>query len=97
MEECLKSDQYDGIIVISILSTPQLSEDVTEAIKKMIKYDKPVLVCTIGGPFTVNLTRVLEAEGIPVYPTPHRASKGMAALYKYSRMKEENGKKKKGH
>ena len=93
----MKSSQFDGIIVIAILSTPQLSEDVTEVILKMKKHNKPILVCTIGGPFTMNLTRLLESEGIPVYPTPYRASKGMAALSNYAeveREKEKHEKKK---
>jgi acyl-CoA synthetase (NDP forming) len=83
MSYCLESPQFDGLIVIAIVSTPQLTEDITEIIIKMKKYGKPIVCCTIGGVFTLNLVRVLEAEGIPVYPTPERAAKAMGALVRY--------------
>jgi acyl-CoA synthetase (NDP forming) len=87
MRECLKSDKFDGIVLISILSTPLLSESITDTIIKMKKFNKPIICCTIGGMFTINLVRVLESEGIPVYPTPERAAQSMAALINYSEIK----------
>ena len=83
MEACLKSDRFDGLLLITILSTPQLTEDITETIIKMKKYNKPIICCTIGGVYTLNIIRILEAEGIPVYPTPERAAKAMSALVRY--------------
>jgi acetyl coenzyme A synthetase (ADP forming)-like protein len=88
MEDCIKSDKFDGLLLITILSTPQLTEDITETIIKMKKFGKPIISCTIGGVYTLNIIRILEAEGIPVYPTPERAAKAMAALVDYS---ERNG------
>ncbi len=90
MKECLKSNKFDGIIVITILSTPLLSEDITDVIIKMKKYKKPIICCTIGGMFTLNLIRVLEAEGVPVYPTPERAVQSMDALIRYSELKNSS-------
>lgn len=86
MEECLKSSEFDGILLITILSTPMLGEDITDAIIRMKKYNKPIICCTIGGPFTMNIIRILEAEGIPVYPTPERAVQSMVALARHSEM-----------
>ena len=83
MEDCLKSSKFDGLLLITILSTPQLTEDITETIIKMKKFGKPIICCTIGGVYTLNIIRILEAEGIPVYPTPERAAKAMAALVQY--------------
>lgn len=83
MEECLRSNQFDGIIVITILSTPQLSENITSSIIKMKKFGKPIICCALGSSFTLNLIRILESEGVPVYPTPERAAKAMAALANY--------------
>lgn len=86
MRECLRSDKFDGLLLITILSTPLLSESITDSIIKMKKFKKPIIVCTIGGMFTINLVRILEAEGVPVYPTPERAAQSMAALVNYSQI-----------
>jgi len=86
MDECLKSNKFDGLLLITILSTPRLSEGVTDSIIKMKKYGKPIICCTIGGLFTINLVRILEAEGIPVYPTPERAAKAIATLVNYKEL-----------
>jgi len=86
MRECLRSDKFDGLLLITILSTPLLSESITDSIIKMKKFKKPIIVCTIGGMFTINLVRILEAEGIPVYPTPERAAQSMAAIVNYGQM-----------
>lgn len=93
MEACLKSDKFDGILLITILSTPLLGENITDTIIKMKKFKKPIICCTIGGMFTLNLIRVLEAEGIPVYPTPERAAKAIGALMNYNDIKNGKGRR----
>ena len=89
MEECLKSDEYDAIIVIVLFHVPSLDLDIIEAIDEMKKYKKPILCCSAGSDFTKKLSRELEKKGIPVYETPKRVVKSMAALVNYRKFLDE--------
>jgi len=85
LEECLRSKQYDGVILITLFQIPTLEEKIVEIIPELArKYKKPVLCCASGGRYTKRLTEKLEASGMPVYPTPERAVKAFAALARYS-------------
>jgi acetyl coenzyme A synthetase (ADP forming)-like protein len=85
MEQCLRSGEYDGVIAITLFQVPTLKEKVTDAVVDLAKkYKKPVLCCAIGSRFTKRLVEILEASGIPVYPTPERAVKAFAVLARYS-------------
>jgi acetyl coenzyme A synthetase (ADP forming)-like protein len=87
IEECLKSKEFDGVITITLFQVPALEKDIVDAIANLKKYGKPILCCAAGGRFTLELSKALEKNGIPVYPSPERAVKAMAALVNYSRMK----------
>ncbi|MBI4010149.1 MAG: CoA-binding protein [Candidatus Aenigmarchaeota archaeon] len=84
MENCIK--QYDGIIAIVLFQVPLLEETIVDRLVEMKKYGKPILCCASGGTFTEKLSDRLEANGIPVYPTPERAVKSFSAMIKYSRV-----------
>jgi acetyl coenzyme A synthetase (ADP forming)-like protein len=85
LEECLKSKQYNGVILITLFQIPTLEEKIVEMISELAKkHGKPVLCCAAGGRFTARLSERLEANGIPVYPTPERVVKAFAALARYS-------------
>jgi acyl-CoA synthetase (NDP forming) len=49
----------------------------------MKKYKRPIIVCSTGGKFSENLNRRLIKNGITVLPSPERAVKTIAALYRY--------------
>jgi len=85
LEKCLKSKQYNGIILITLFQVPTLDEKIVEIIPELAtKYKKPVLCCAAGGRYTRRQVEKLEASGMPVYPTPERAVKAFAALARYS-------------
>jgi acetyl coenzyme A synthetase (ADP forming)-like protein len=85
LEECLKSKQYDGIILITLFQIPTLEEKIVDIIIELTrKYKKPVLCCAAGGRYTMRLSERLEASGMPVYSTPERAVRAFSNLAKYS-------------
>jgi len=84
IESCLKSNEFDGVIAITLFQVPTLEKEVVDEIIKLHKkYDKPLIACAAGGKFTQELSRKLNEGGIPVFSTPERSVKTMAALIKY--------------
>ena len=84
IESCIK--QYDGIMPVVLFQVPLLEESIVDILVEMKKYGKPILCCASGGKFTENLSDKLEANGIPVYPSPERAVKTFVAMLKYARL-----------
>jgi len=86
IEECLKSEEYDGVIAITLFQVPKLEENVVDyLIELKRKYKKPILACAAGGEYSNKLSKKLTKGGIPVYPTPERAVKVMKALVEYGK------------
>ncbi len=83
LQACLKS-KYHAAIVIVLFQVPTLDPKVVDVIIEMKKYGKPILCCASGGKFTSKYTKILESNGIPVYPTPERAVRALGALVRYS-------------
>jgi len=84
MEECLSSNEYDGIIAITLFQVPTLEEKITDILIEMKKFKKPILCCATGGRFTRRLTEILESNGLSVYPSPERAVRSFNSLVKYA-------------
>jgi len=84
MEDCLSSNEYDGIIAITLFQVPTLEEKITEILIDMKKFKKPILCCATGGRFTRRLVEILESNSIPVYPSPERAVRAFNSLFKYA-------------
>ena len=86
VEECLKSGEYDGLIVIVLFQIPTLEEKIVDYLSELKKkYKKPILACAAGGEYSNKLSRKLSKNGIPVYPTPERAVKTMKMLVEYGK------------
>ena len=85
LENCLKSKEYDGVIAITLFQVPTLELNITDVLIKLKKFNKPMLCCSTGGGFTKNLSKILEKNGIPVYLTPERVVRAMAALVEYGK------------
>jgi acetyltransferase len=84
IESCLKSDEFDGVISITLFQVPTLEKEVVDYIVELQKkYKKPLLVCSAGGKYTRELSDKLIQNGVPVYSTPERAVRTMAALVRY--------------
>jgi acetate---CoA ligase (ADP-forming) subunit alpha len=82
----VSSDLNVGLIlVIVLLQTSFIESDVVDAISEAnVASGKPIVVCTVGGEFTQILSKMLEEDHIPSYPTPERAVKAVGALIRYS-------------
>lgn len=79
---CRDDAGIDGLIVIL---TPQImtpSEDIADALVCIMKTAPlmPVVACFIGGTLVERARDKLRAHGIPVFDTPERAVRAMAAL-----------------
>ncbi len=86
VESCLKSREFDAVLVILLFQVPTLDKSIDETIIALSrKYKKPIVACAAGSHYTQKLARKLEESGIPVYPTPERAVGAIKAMLSYAR------------
>jgi acyl-CoA synthetase (NDP forming) len=86
IEEVLKDPNIDGAVVcIAVWSVMYDRENfIVDVLRKTIgRYDKPILIAATGHLDLERQVQSLEKEGLPIYETPERAAKAMAAMYKY--------------
>jgi 3-hydroxypropionyl-CoA synthetase (ADP-forming) len=57
-----------------------LDEGIVAVLERIRKSGKPIICCAAGGPYTHNMSRRIEALGIPVYETAERAASAVHAL-----------------
>lgn len=79
---CRDDGNVDGLVVIL---TPQImtpSEEIADTIVRIMKTAPlmPVVACFIGGSLVERARTKLRAHGIPVFDTPERAIRAIAAL-----------------
>jgi len=86
VEECMKSNEYDGLIVITLFQVPTLGSEIVDYLINAKKFRKPIIVCSTGGKFSKEMNDKMMASNIPVYPSPERAVKAMRALVQYSKI-----------
>lgn len=75
---------YDAAVVIMLMGTTTLTEEVTELVARAChEVEKPVTCCMLQGlGYTREAMSILLKLGIPVYPSPERAVRALAALRK---------------
>jgi len=85
--DAVSSDPNVGaILVIVLMQTSFIESDVVDAISETnVSSGIPIIVCTIGGDFTQILSKMLENDRIPSYPTPERAVKAINSLISYNK------------
>jgi 3-hydroxypropionyl-CoA synthetase (ADP-forming) len=78
MEICLQDPQVDIVMPWFVFQDTPLGEDIIEKLGRLTRtYAKPILVGAIGGgPFTMRMSRAIEAKGVPVF---HSVREWMAA------------------
>lgn len=90
IEEMLKDDNVDGIIVIVLFQVPTLEYEVVESIAEYAEEsEKPIVACAMGGEHTKPHADKLERLGVPTYPSPERAARAMKGLAKYGEYKNK--------
>ncbi|HIJ98549.1 TPA: CoA-binding protein [archaeon] len=88
LEATMADKNIDALLVILLFQPPNIESDViAHLLEVKSKYQKPMLVCSAGGNYTQLHRDILERSGIPTYPTPDRAIKSLAILYKYTQIK----------
>ncbi len=80
----------DAIVIIVLFQVPLLDE--MEVIDILAEYakesEKPIVAVAMGGKKTDYYAKILEDKGVPVYPTPERGVRALAALVQYSKYLE---------
>jgi acetyl coenzyme A synthetase (ADP forming)-like protein len=88
----LSDKRIDGAISILVGSKPrEYAEEVVNAHAGVAQtYDKPIVLSWTVDKSAEDLVIRLEEKGVPVYETPERAVKSMAALWRYKAFLEKH-------
>ncbi len=91
LDVVLPSGEVDGVVVGILFQTPALGIEVVDNLIMAKRFGKPIVVVSIGGELSRQISKMLEVEGIPVYESPERAIRALATLRDYARIKEKFG------
>lgn len=85
LERVLPREDVDAVVVVALPQVPGIRGDLFQyLVEAKKKHEKPLLTIIIGGPEAEKFKKTLEDNEIPVFESPERAAKALAALYKYS-------------
>jgi acyl-CoA synthetase (NDP forming) len=89
----LEDPEIHSIIVIGLHHAPALQEDFVDRVAGLVrKYTKPVVACDIGETeMALYIRSRFDKQGIPAYPSPEDAAKGVVALVKYGQYLKKTG------
>lgn len=74
-------EDYDGFLIIAFMGVPGITERLAFLLKDFKKiFNKPIVFHTTIGTASEKLIKDLASGGIPTFPTPERAIKGLRAL-----------------
>ncbi len=89
LEACLANENVDGVLVIftqQIISQPfEIAQSIVELVENAGSNAKPVFVSFMGDRMLQDAKTLLNANGIPTYPTPENAVKTYMNLYRCQR------------
>ncbi|MEM0127983.1 MAG: CoA-binding protein [Thermoplasmatales archaeon] len=81
ISEVAKSNEYDGIIAFVLFQTFGVTERIVDFLSRFVKEGEiPMIVGTIGGKYSREMTRKLLASGVPTYPSIKRSVSSLMAL-----------------
>ncbi|MGC9469657.1 MAG: acetate--CoA ligase family protein [Anaerolineae bacterium] len=69
----------------AITPVDEVAENVVAAAKQA---NKPVVCCLVGGESISEAVRILNRNGVPFYQDPNRASRALAGLLEYGRLRD---------
>lgn len=84
LQTVFKDKGIGGVVVIALTQITTMDEKIVDVLRDCKVYGKPFVVCMAGSEYTLKLARKLEGYGVPVYQTPERAVKSLAALHSYA-------------
>lgn len=83
LKEALSEDYFDLAIVTALWGPPALTDRLIDIIAEAEEITgKPLLICSIGGRYTLSKKELFERKGLPVFPSPERAVKAASLLVK---------------
>jgi acetyltransferase len=84
MEILLADRTFGGWMFIQIVQNTRMGGYTRKLLKGMASRhpDKP-LVCVLTGPYGSEVVKELQEDGVLAFPTPERASRVLARLYRY--------------
>jgi len=84
VEILMEDPNIDIVMAWFVFQTPLLAEDVVQRLVRLNnKYDKPMILGAVGGPYTVSRILAIVGEGIPVFRSVQEwatAARGAARL-----------------
>ncbi len=87
IEKIVKLDYINSLIVSLGFHVPSLGFEVLDYVYYAKEIGKPIITIVMGGALSDKISRIIENNGIPSYPTPERAATALYALYRYSEIK----------
>jgi len=88
IETILKLDYIDALIITLLFQEPALDFEVLDYVYYAQEYKKPIISLVMGGGLAEKISKIMENNGIPSYPTQERAVIALYGLYKYSLIKQ---------
>jgi len=86
------SGEYDAILAFVLFQTFGVTEGVIDFLARYVKEGKiPIVVGTIGGRYSRDMTRKLLLAGVPTYPSIQRAVSSLSALAERGRFLRRYG------
>lgn len=83
LREALSREDYDLAIVTALWGPPALTDRLIDIISDASEITgKPLLICSIGGRYTMSKNPLFERKGLPVFPSPERAVNAASLLVK---------------
>lgn len=68
IEALLRDPNIDIVMPWFVFQDTPLGEDISLKLGRLSKsFDKPILVGAMGGPYTIRMSKEIEAEGVPVF------------------------------
>jgi acetyl coenzyme A synthetase (ADP forming)-like protein len=81
-------DYIDALLVCIGFHPPTIGFEVLDYVYYTKEFGKPIVSVVMGGALAERLSRIMENNQIPAYPTPERAATALYALYEYSKIKQ---------
>ncbi len=83
LEKTMAGDEYDVAIVAALWGPPGLTDGLAKGIaSRADESGKPVIICSPGGEYTRDKSRLFTGAGLPVFSTPESAVRAASILAK---------------
>lgn len=94
LEKTMAGDDYDAVIIAALWGPPGLTDGLAMGIAaRADEFGKPVIICSPGGEYTRDKSRLFTGAGFPVFSTPESAVAAASILAKNAMLREERVRK----